>query len=151
MSHLMLPILIGSTKYCLTDNGKKTTQGVATTAPELVDLDSSPWILQTLDIGETGATSAISFGVSCATQVLLYFEAFEFVASDYVVNITVSVNGVEYGTIEMLQDDPISIEDWPVDLSNLPCGNVITISCTTSRTDPLLDPLYVYTRIDGIS
>ena len=151
--HLMLPLEIDGTKYCLTDNGRRTTVGIATeiltTSPELVDVTVDPWNLLVMPIGDQAAETEISFGVSCATQILLYFEISD-TGGDASATIQPYLNGVSYGSPAELDEGDSPIEDFPINLSDLPCGNVITLLCTVDRMDDS-EILYVSTRIDGIS
>jgi hypothetical protein len=153
MSHLMQPLEIEGTKHCLSDNGRRTTVGVATeiltSASSLVDVSVDPWQLVELPTGDLAADTEISFGVSCATEILLYFEVSDNGGDGYVV-VQPYVNGVAYGLPLDMDEGDSPVEDWPIDISDIPCGNIITIVCSASRTDDD-EPLTVLMRIDGIS
>jgi hypothetical protein len=149
------PVTIEETPYSLVHFGNKVTEGVATSLEVVPDVSpnlstpESPWTV----IG-TGlfSTSEISFGVSCAASVSIEFDTTRGGTDsiDWTVDINVYLNGALYEYVQLISmgDSSATID---VDVSNVDCGNVITITYETIVLDGGAEVVEVTTEILSVT
>lgn len=136
MAHLIQPITIDSVAYCCSCQGGRSTKGVLTD-DYIVTAGNSATI--TTDCGEwevfTGGSTSdegeISFGISCGSNVEIYFDTTEAGSNDiYDVGIDVYINGGYHTTLplnEYYHEDTIDVP-----ITGSPCGSIITAHCVPS-------------------
>jgi len=131
MAHLIQPIEIDGTEYCLTCQGNLVTKGVATdifnnVGPNgaIITTDCGGWQLAKVFAGP-GLNGEISFGATCLSTVTIKLTSNGSGGSgsdDY----STYINGVLVGANSgSLAEDGTSTE--VVSLVDSPCGSVITV------------------------
>lgn len=135
--HLIQPIIIDGTKYCLTENGGRTTLPLNTTlvsfpTDSAVLTNPSEWLFY---IGGVASTFEVSFGASCLSEFNLSITN-STTSSDWVVLINIYLNGVLIPEYEDVLYDPlIDGGDIGVTFTDLPCGNLFTITVSQEMGD----------------
>jgi hypothetical protein len=129
-NHLILPIDIQGTKYCVEYHGKRATEGVNTSlessptiTPEF-EFPASPWPVPLP--GETGSAE-ISFGVGCGSSVTIGVTV---TSTDppHAAGVDVYINGDQDSINYYETDNPSDEGEIIISLDDLPCGNLITLT-----------------------
>ena len=129
-NHLMQPVEIDGIKYCLTENGRRTTLPLNTafvaSPTDLADLtDPAFWVCELVGVV---SEFEISFGASCIDGFTLNVSNTT-TSSSWVVLISIYADGVIIpGFEDVLYDSLIDGGEIGVSLDDLPCGQVVTVT-----------------------
>ena len=150
-SHLIQTIDIEGTRYCPKNHDGRMTDAVKTSyvygVENSADVSGITKLLIVMPAGEVEAVGEVSFGVTCATQLfpVNFYSVDTSTVEDYFIDIYLSMNGdnAESGFAsiynETVGDESESIGNL-IDLSNVPCGNIITLTVYAARPYGYLNP-----------
>lgn len=151
MAHLIQPLEIEGTLYCVMYHGNRATRGVATSiecaptdAPD-VSNPASPWFVE---MNGVATVSEISFGIGCGSEVMMSFETDGTAVGDYAIIIEAYINGVPDSSVVIT--DPFTSGGMTLDLTDYPCGNLITLVMSLAG-DENIPPLTLNMVITSVS
>lgn len=153
MAHLIQPLDVDGTTYCVIYNGNRSTELVNT------ELVSTPTDLATIETQAelwhmpiTGIVSSyeVSFGVGCGSLISFQFEITTS-STDWDVVIDVHINGNPVAVESLIVRNTDGAGTYPldVDISDVPCGNVISV--TVGLRDEDTEDIVVSARIVSIT
>lgn len=152
MSHLIQPIEIEGTKYCVNQNGNRTTRGVATeiVLPTTVVADvtaaGGPWLV-TLDTFYDNAE--ISFAVGCGSQVTVNYLAtsVDIENNDVIIEAYIDGSGDGGTVVGGANPDDVTVN---YDITNRLCGTIISLAIYRNDFSGE-DPIQLMVQITGVS
>lgn len=155
MAHLIQPLDIEGTLYCVMYHGGRATRGVATSiqstptaAPDVTDADS-PWIAHP---NSTITSTEITFGIGCGNELALSFDTAGTGNGNHTIVIDVYVNG---GSVSSTSIPAFSTTGTAtIGLTDYPCGNLITLVITLYASAGALEadpPLHLAIAITSIT
>lgn len=152
MSHLIQPIDIEGTKYCVNQNGNRTTKGVntqivfPTTVLADVTAAGGPWEVL-LSSAEDNAE--ISFAVGCGSQVSVNYVATsaDIENNDVIIESYIDESGDGGIVVGALNPDDVTVN---YDITNRPCGTIITLAFYRNDQSGG-DPIEVSVQITSVS
>ena len=151
MSHLIQTIDIEGTRYCPKNHGGRMTDAVKTSYTfggdgNSADVSGITKLLIVMPAGEFEAVGEVSFGVTCATQLfpVNFYSVDTSTVEDYFIDIYLSTKGDNFEGFAYIYNETVGDTSESIgnliDLSNVPCGNIVTLTVYAARPRFYEDP-----------
>jgi len=127
MAHIILPILIDGTKYCVDQQGNRRTQALFSSVSSQIS-ENEFKLLEFTSNGVVGIVAVLKFGVGCGTNLRIDFDATFDVPPDWA-DWAIGVDGGN----PLFPDEQAAAGELPGDdsavleLEPRPCGNIVTV------------------------
>ena len=142
MAHLIQPLTVAGTKYCVLFNDTRSTEivnsdtgiGAPTDLATMVEFPGNKWFMTSVG---TASTFEVSFGVGCGSAVEFAIFLDPGLAIDWEVIITWHINGnaIEAELLTMVYNE---VDGYVVlSLTDYPCGNIITVVASIAQPDEI--------------
>ena len=143
-NHLIQTIDIQGTRYCPKNHGGRMTDAVKTSYTfggdnNSADVSGITKLLIVMPAGEFEAEGEVSFGVTCATQLfpVNFYAVDTSTVEDYFIDIYLTINNGNSNSFASIYNETVGDESESIgnliDLSNVPCGNIVTLSVYAAR------------------
>jgi hypothetical protein len=155
MAHIIQPLTVDGTQYCVDQHGNRATQVVNTEIMgSVIDVatiinPAGPWEMQIVGVA---SLFEVSFGVGCGSYVEMEFTVSTSSSGIWTVDVEVHVNGNPAAAATLSLVGGVDLPDtYPlnVSISDVPCGSIITV--VTNITDEDTDATGVTGSIVAIS
>jgi hypothetical protein len=152
MSHLIQTIDIEGTRYCPKNHDGRMTDAVKTSYTfgggdaNSADVSGITKLLMVMPAGKFKAVGEVSFGVTCATQLfpVNFYAVDTSSVEDYFIDIYLTINGDNFQSFASIYNETVGDESESIgnliDLSNVPCGNIVTLTVYAARPHFYVDP-----------
>lgn len=152
IGHLIKPLTIDGSDYCVLYQGTRATEAVNTALlsppTDLADVSTpqGPWTMALVGLA---SAFEISFGVGCGSAINLAFDVTTAAAEWYVtIYGHINENGTPAEFVAM-SDTTGTTETMTIDVSDIPCGNIITL--IVSIEQPAEEAVELAVSIDSIT